>query len=467
MKKLLLSLTAVFVATIVLAQQPETVLQPSRIIAYPVGPEDSVDPPIKYSFDYNDNGTLAGFTVYELDKTQISRIDTVNFQYNNQNDIVRCTWKKIHPPEWLHPEMTERHDYTYNDKNQLEEVCTTYLTQPDTISRWTPVYDEENRVVTDTFYNRSYWNWFETPRLRQIRNRFYDESGNVTIIEEYDKNGITKKIRRTETLMSDGKVQSIKREQCDGNSNVFVNKRLEHCIYSDNYLSVVEVDGFNNENQWYHSKRIVYTRDTNGHIVLAEYQLWDGNAYADNKRTVYELNEYGYPTTMEFQKYSSEDNAWLPGSSISVHKWEGGVYCNYNHDIPNLAYNAVGRILDSVFTQQHLRFIDKHCFSYSQGRGLRRVEISYVETPNPHYAVDEQNELKVGFHPNPTSGFVTITGENLADVEVVDIMGRTVMKSYCDGDKVKIDLSQQPAGVYLFKIADKNGEKCTKKAVKK
>ena len=82
-------------------------------------------------------------------------------------------------------------------------------------------------------------------------------------------------------------------------------------------------------------------------------------------------------------------------------------------------------------------------------------------------SVEENNEIHITINPNPTQNLVTITGENLADVEVVDIMGRTVMKSYCDGDKVKIDLSQQPAGVYLFKIADKNGEKCTKKAVKK
>ena len=69
-------------------------------------------------------------------------------------------------------------------------------------------------------------------------------------------------------------------------------------------------------------------------------------------------------------------------------------------------------------------------------------------------------------HPNPTSGLVTVSGENLKELEVINILGQPVLKTGCSGESVTIDLANQPAGVYFIKITDKNGRNYSEKVVR-
>jgi len=69
-------------------------------------------------------------------------------------------------------------------------------------------------------------------------------------------------------------------------------------------------------------------------------------------------------------------------------------------------------------------------------------------------------------HPNPTSGIITVSGDNLKELEVINILGQPVLKTPCSGESVTIDLANQPAGVYFIKITDKNGNKYSEKVVR-
>jgi hypothetical protein len=69
-------------------------------------------------------------------------------------------------------------------------------------------------------------------------------------------------------------------------------------------------------------------------------------------------------------------------------------------------------------------------------------------------------------HPNPTSGLVTVSAENLKELEVLNILGQPVLKTGCSGESVTIDLAGQPAGVYFIKITDKDGNKYSEKVVR-
>lgn len=80
--------------------------------------------------------------------------------------------------------------------------------------------------------------------------------------------------------------------------------------------------------------------------------------------------------------------------------------------------------------------------------------------------IEENEDMLVALHPNPTNSLVTVTGEDLSTIEVVNIMGQTVLKSDCSNDNLTIDLSGQPAGVYFFNIVDRKSNRCTKKVVK-
>ena len=83
-----------------------------------------------------------------------------------------------------------------------------------------------------------------------------------------------------------------------------------------------------------------------------------------------------------------------------------------------------------------------------------------------HESIVETDELLANIHPNPTSGIMTVTCENLANIKIINMMGQTVMKSECEGSSATIDMTKQPAGVYFFNITDSNGKKCTRKGVK-
>lgn len=134
-------------------------------------------------------------------------------------------------------------------------------------------------------------------------------------------------------------------------------------------------------------------------------------------------------------------------------------YDYVDYDIPNIQYF---RHIDSIFPQQHLKFINDHCLI---GLGTR-FDISYVETPNPHYAVDEKEDIKAKIYPNPTNDFVNISGENIVNVEVVNIMGQTILSKKSDADETKIDISGLNSSVYLIKMRTKDGKEFAERIVK-
>lgn len=68
--------------------------------------------------------------------------------------------------------------------------------------------------------------------------------------------------------------------------------------------------------------------------------------------------------------------------------------------------------------------------------------------------------------PNPTNGFITIIGENLSVIEVVNTLGRRVATVTIKGERITIDLSDLPAGVYFVNVIDGEGQKWVRKVVK-
>ena len=76
----------------------------------------------------------------------------------------------------------------------------------------------------------------------------------------------------------------------------------------------------------------------------------------------------------------------------------------------------------------------------------------------------DHTEMKV--YPNPTSGQVTVTGKNLKQAEVVNLLGQRVATVAGDGDVLHIDMANLPKGVYFVNITDAEGRTCVRKVVK-
>ena len=69
-------------------------------------------------------------------------------------------------------------------------------------------------------------------------------------------------------------------------------------------------------------------------------------------------------------------------------------------------------------------------------------------------------------HPNPTNGLVTITGENLRQAEVINMLGQQVLSVQGQDNELHVDMAALPAGVYFVNVTDEEGRKCVRKVVK-
>ena len=72
----------------------------------------------------------------------------------------------------------------------------------------------------------------------------------------------------------------------------------------------------------------------------------------------------------------------------------------------------------------------------------------------------------VTVHPNPTSSFVSVIGENLRQAEVFNMLGQQVLSLQCKGNELQIDMTALPAGIYFVTVTDEEGRKCVRKMVK-
>lgn len=81
----------------------------------------------------------------------------------------------------------------------------------------------------------------------------------------------------------------------------------------------------------------------------------------------------------------------------------------------------------------------------------------------------EENEYDQAFitiHPNPTTGLVTVTGENLRQAEVFNMLGQQMLNARGKGNELYIDMTTLPAGIYFVTVTDKEGRKCVRKVLK-
>ena len=69
-----------------------------------------------------------------------------------------------------------------------------------------------------------------------------------------------------------------------------------------------------------------------------------------------------------------------------------------------------------------------------------------------------ESGVSVKLYPNPAQGEVTLEGEGLQSVRIVNAYGQTVHNAKVEGEQVRIDLSRMAKGVYVMHISTENGE---------
>jgi hypothetical protein len=69
-----------------------------------------------------------------------------------------------------------------------------------------------------------------------------------------------------------------------------------------------------------------------------------------------------------------------------------------------------------------------------------------------------ENNIAAKVYPNPTKGEITLEGEGINHVRIVNAFGQTVYSSKVEGEQVHIDLSNMAKGIYMMHIEANDGQ---------
>jgi len=70
---------------------------------------------------------------------------------------------------------------------------------------------------------------------------------------------------------------------------------------------------------------------------------------------------------------------------------------------------------------------------------------------------------KIDIYPNPSSGIITIGGDNIQNVEVLDINGKVVLQTNSlNQSNLSIDISNQSKGIYFIRVITSKGTEIRK-----
>ena len=132
------------------------------------------------------------------------------------------------------------------------------------------------------------------------------------------------------------------------------------------------------------------------------------------------------------------------------------------------SYNYGDEVVMSVIRNEDWAFV-----SWTEDGEVVCEEPTYVFTITrdhdlvAHFVYTEgigENSIAAKVYPNPTQGEITLEGESLSHVRIVNAFGQTVYNTDVEGDQVRIDLSAMGKGIFMMHI-DAAGGQTVKKVV--
>lgn len=97
--------------------------------------------------------------------------------------------------------------------------------------------------------------------------------------------------------------------------------------------------------------------------------------------------------------------------------------------------------------------------------GCNTSMVTFWVTPLDITSTSE-NELNVSIFPNPSSDFVTIKGEGLQTVTLMDMTGKTLSSIATEGNSIRLDVSMLKSGVYLISVKTRSTSSFVKPILK-
>ena len=133
----------------------------------------------------------------------------------------------------------------------------------------------------------------------------------------------------------------------------------------------------------------------------------------------------------------------LPGTWATINKAEGSILGG-SEDVITLSLNTIG--LDYGTYNATLNIV-------TNDENLPEVEIP-VTLIAGHEGVAETAENAYSIYPNPTSGVVSVEGENINIIGIYNAVGQLISIVRVNGEKATVDMSGFGTGVYFFNVID-------------
>ena len=408
--------------------------QPKHIVGMRINADGEITKTLESDFSYNEEGKVVGFSFPQF---EVSSVYIYDYDYLIQEGVSHPGFggggsnpeileflvysyedgKVKHiKHEWSEMEAQEHWNYTYDEYGRLKQKDYKEGGSFDDYHQHY-IYEYENEGMTKV---ESYWtSWIpEGMKLRKKTVFQYDEGYYVNSVftQLFDLEGDT----TSTSLMSYAYTPSGKEESQVTQTLIegeWMNASIQRYIYDD-YDRVIEQQN----GEW-----------------CAENDDWNIN----RKITfTYEPRNEGIVCTVSFYKKNGEEWIW---------------------DVFNNQTILFGPQLK--IQQRSLRH---YVYEMANGSGnINQFDITYAYTPGPVYLdIEEKVGMICSLHPNPTTGQVTIMGQDLKAAVVFNTLGQQVAVASGEGETLHIDIANLPAGVYFVNVTDGEGRKCVKKVVK-
>ena len=131
--------------------------------------------------------------------------------------------------------------------------------------------------------------------------------------------------------------------------------------------------------------------------------------------------------------YSSFNRNGYPAVHLFEHTHHYSPFIHTLDDILGVSVNSMEQA--ERFTQLHL--------------GMVATLAGLIST-----SVDETETDHLMIFPNPASGWLTVKGPEMQQIEIYNLLGQQVKKETCHGSAVQLDVTSLAAGVYVLRVVD-------------
>lgn len=167
-------------------------------------------------------------------------------------------------------------------------------------------------------------------------------------------------------------------------------------------------------------------------------------------------------------------NLWQPLTDTTTIDenlyWKTNASFLNNYDSPEWWYFAFRYQAEDGIHYAWLHFSNiGYCSCCISGMGYCTQPNQPIQWGQTELLAIRENDESTTFaslHPNPTTGLVTIAGDNLRQAEVLNMLGQQVLSINGESNELRIDMAALPAGVYFVNVTDEEGRKCVRKVVK-